>query len=85
MQEAVRLLPDPEVKTIRLGDVVEVDFKAISPEEEMQILKSAQLLKPWRKGPFRISKTFIDSEWQSFIKYNLLEPFLTSKIKLSEI
>jgi tRNA (mo5U34)-methyltransferase len=29
---------------------------------------------PWRKGPFQISQTFIDSEWQSFIKYDLLEP-----------
>jgi tRNA (mo5U34)-methyltransferase len=39
-------------------------------------------LRPWRKGPFSVVDTFIDSEWQSFIKYSLLEPHfeITDKI-----
>jgi tRNA (mo5U34)-methyltransferase len=39
-------------------------------------------MKPWRKGPFRLSQTYIDSEWQSFIKYNLLEPHFDLKDKV---
>jgi len=31
-------------------------------------------MKPWRKGPFKIGELFIDSEWRSYIKYNLLKP-----------
>ncbi len=30
-------------------------------------------LKPWRKGPFKINDLFIDTEWQSFIKFNILK------------
>jgi len=36
---------------------------------------------PWRKGPFEIGTTFIDSEWQSHIKYNLLRPHFNLKNK----
>ncbi|MDO4674842.1 tRNA 5-methoxyuridine(34)/uridine 5-oxyacetic acid(34) synthase CmoB [Campylobacter sp.] len=36
----------------------------------------ALALKPWRKGPFKIDALFIDSEWQSFIKFDLLRPFM---------
>ncbi|HEG2606145.1 tRNA 5-methoxyuridine(34)/uridine 5-oxyacetic acid(34) synthase CmoB [Campylobacter sp. W0066.1] len=33
-------------------------------------------LKPWRKGPFKINDLFIDTEWQSFIKFNILKPYM---------
>jgi tRNA (mo5U34)-methyltransferase len=36
----------------------------------------ARSLMPWRKGPFQIDDLVIDSEWQSFMKYNLLSPHL---------
>ncbi len=39
------------------------------------------MLKPWRKGPFQIFDTFIDSEWNSSIKYNLLKPYFNLKDK----
>ena len=42
-----------------------------------KIEKLAKELKPWRKGPFRIDDLFIDSEWQSFIKFNILKPFMS--------
>lgn len=51
-----------------------------------EILKIALMLKPWRKGPFKIhnkfDEIFIDSEWQSFIKFNNLLPFLNLKDKV---
>ncbi|MCH5313022.1 MAG: tRNA 5-methoxyuridine(34)/uridine 5-oxyacetic acid(34) synthase CmoB [Helicobacter sp.] len=34
----------------------------------------AHKLKPWRKGPFFLFDVHIDSEWQSFIKWQTLEP-----------
>ncbi|MGI0440442.1 tRNA 5-methoxyuridine(34)/uridine 5-oxyacetic acid(34) synthase CmoB [Helicobacter himalayensis] len=48
----------------------------LSAQEKTLILESAKILKPWRKGPFFIEDLKIDSEWQSFIKFNLLAPFL---------
>lgn len=36
----------------------------------------AHSLKPWRKGPFYVFDLFIDSEWRSFIKWQLLESHL---------
>lgn len=41
-----------------------------------EILEIAKELKPWRKGPFQIDDLFIDTEWQSFIKFNILKPFM---------
>lgn len=48
-----------------------------SEEFESEIIDIAMLLKPWRKGPFKINEILIDSEWQSFMKFNLLKPHLS--------
>lgn len=83
LQEAITVLPDDlEIKSQSLDDVVAVEFTHISPQQEASILQTAQRLKPWRKGPFKISDTFIDSEWQSFIKYNLIEPHFDLREKI---
>jgi tRNA (mo5U34)-methyltransferase len=73
-QEAIAALPVyPQAKVV-LGDTVSIEIPDLSEEEAEQIRKCAWLMKPWRKGPFGINTLFIDSEWQSQIKYNLLEP-----------
>jgi len=41
----------------------------------------ALALRPWRKGPFNVFGLFIDSEWKSNIKYNLLEPYFNLENK----
>lgn len=41
-----------------------------------EIKQIALELKPWRKGPFNINKLFIDTEWQSFVKFNILKPHM---------
>ncbi|NLC27358.1 MAG: tRNA 5-methoxyuridine(34)/uridine 5-oxyacetic acid(34) synthase CmoB, partial [Campylobacteraceae bacterium] len=46
------------------------------------IYDTALSMRPWRKGPFSICDTFIDSEWQSFLKYNLLLPHFNLKDKI---
>lgn len=82
LQDAIAELPELEPEKIVFGDTIEIDFGKIDPEEEAQILHTAQLMKPWRKGPFRISQTLIDSEWRSFVKYNLLAPHFDLKGKV---
>jgi len=74
LQEAIASLPLIEPSHIIFGDTVEIGFDHLSTEQKEQFESVAKMLKPWRKGPFRIADLFIDSEWQSFIKYNLLEP-----------
>jgi len=82
LQEAVNTLPQLTSSAISLGDVVSVDFDQITDDDEQKIYDAAKRLKPWRKGPFRISGILIDSEWQSQIKYNLLEPHFNLKDKI---
>lgn len=74
LQEAIDALPALEPSFVTLEDVVAIAFDDISDLHKKQIDDTARLLKPWRKGPFQIADTTIDSEWRSFIKYNLLEP-----------
>ncbi len=52
-----------------------VNLKTDKSKNE-EIKQIALALKPWRKGPFLIDGLFIDSEWQSFVKFELLKPFM---------
>ena len=61
-------LKDYEVDEINFNNAIE-----IKGEFDEEVEKVAKALMPWRKGPFKIGDLFIDSEWQSFIKYNMLE------------
>ena len=81
-QEAIKKLPLYDDVRITLSDRVQIDIPNLSKEEALQIKETALLMKPWRKGPFGINELFIDSEWQSQIKYNLLEPHFTLKDKI---
>ncbi|AKF25344.1 tRNA methyltransferase [Sulfurovum lithotrophicum] len=81
-QEAIKALGEYENVKVSLGDVVDIQIEDLSHEDAEQIRETALLMKPWRKGPFRINDLFIDSEWQSQIKYNLLEPHFNLKGKV---
>ena len=81
-QEAIKTLKTYENIEVKLGDRVEVQIPNLSTEDAQQIKETALLMKPWRKGPFQINDLFIDSEWQSQIKYNLLEPHFDIKGKI---
>lgn len=81
-QEAIKALIEYENVEVKLGDRVEVYISDLSEEEALQIRQTALLMKPWRKGPFQINALFIDSEWQSQVKYNLLEPYFDLKDKV---
>jgi len=81
-QEAIKALPEYSNIKVILGDRVEIQIPDLSNDEAEQIKQTALLMKPWRKGPFQFNELFIDSEWQSQIKYNLLEPHFDLKDKI---
>ncbi len=62
----------------KLGDVIEINT---NPSLMPQIEKIAKMLKPWRKGPFKINDLFINTEWKSYIKWNIIKPHLSLKEK----
>lgn len=66
--------------TYSLGDTVSI--KNRTPIDEVlkaKIERVAKMMMPWRKGPFQLFDLFIDTEWQSFLKYNLLSPHFNLK------
>lgn len=73
LQEAIAALPKYEYVKVTYEDTVTIEISGLKEDEAAQIKETALMMKPWRKGPFRINDLFIDTEWQSFIKYNLLE------------
>lgn len=79
--DEIKTLTDIKANLI-LSDIVSLEIENVTKELEEKIKHIALMLKPWRKGPFRINNLFIDSEWQSFIKYNLLKPHFDIKDKV---
>ena len=65
--------------TININDTISI--KSDNDQEDKQLFDLLQALKPWRKGPFEIFDYFIDTEWQSFIKYKIIEPYLNIENK----
>lgn len=80
--EAIQALPTSTNFQVKLLDTVEIIGNDLSDKEEQFIYDTAKLMHPWRKGPFQISKTFIDAEWKSNLKYNLLRPHFNLKDKI---
>jgi tRNA (mo5U34)-methyltransferase len=74
MRKLLQTLPSPKNITVTLDDCVSIHSLHVNEFEREMIRTCALALRPWRKGPFELFGTFVDTEWQSFIKYNLLEP-----------
>lgn len=55
------------------ADVIQIGRDSDLPLPEHRLLaQKLMLLSPWRKGPFDIFGIRVDSEWQSFMKWNRL-------------
>ena len=63
---------------VELGDIVKISGTC---EDEKHVYEVAKMMMPWRKGPFEVCGTFIDTEWKSNIKYNLLRKHFNLKDK----
>ena len=72
------MIPRPSHVSLRL-DVASVEIGQAEELEEVHrplLNKRIDELMPWRKGPFRLFGTLIDSEWQSDMKWDRIAPHL---------
>jgi len=67
--------------TLKIDDTITLEAN-INKELSKKIKDIALSLRPWRKGPFNLFNLFIDSEWKSNIKYNLLEKYFNIEDKI---
>jgi tRNA (mo5U34)-methyltransferase len=66
--------------SVEFGDTVSINTgKNFGADSDVHAL--AKKLMPWRKGPFRIDNIDIESEWNSFVKFNILESYMDLKDK----
>ncbi len=71
IQHALDNLPEIQARLI-ISDTITLES---NEDLNLEAVTSvARMMMPWRKGPFKIFSLFIDSEWQSQIKYNILRP-----------
>lgn len=54
------------------------DSSDLAPEESHLLKEKLEQLCPWRKGPFNIFGVRVDSEWQSWMKWDRLSPHISS-------
>ncbi len=74
-RDAVAALPPgPEEITAELdSDIVGIGRPGQLGQDQLERLNaSLERLIPWRKGPFRLFDTLVDSEWRSDLKWNRL-------------
>jgi tRNA (mo5U34)-methyltransferase len=63
---------------VTLGDTLTIEGTC---QDAARIKEVAKMMMPWRKGPFEVCGTFIDTEWKSNLKYNLLRKHFNLKDK----
>ena len=76
LKKAIDELEDVDA-SYEFEDVVKIEAKL----DDAKIKDTAKLLMPWRKGPFQINELYIDTEWKSDVKYNLLRKHFDLKDK----
>ncbi|MBN2963737.1 tRNA 5-methoxyuridine(34)/uridine 5-oxyacetic acid(34) synthase CmoB [Sulfurospirillum sp. T05] len=82
LRDLLATLPDPGGSTFTCNDIFTLKNPTFCPQTKEEISRVAWELRPWRKGPFNLFGTLIDTEWQSFMKYNLLAPHLNLEGKI---
>ena len=73
--KALQMLPEIQIKQIDLSSpAVSVQGECAQPE---QLHAALSQLRPWRKGPYKIAQTEIDTEWRSDFKWDRVLPHLS--------
>lgn len=67
----VDLSPDPAYRAVSIGQADQ-----LLPDEKERLYNGLVNLSPWRKGPFDFFGVLVDSEWQSWMKWERLMPHL---------
>lgn len=70
-QAAIDELPQlsPSISKLNSESIIIGDAADCTTEEFQLIQQQLKVLMPWRKGPFNLFGVFIDTEWQSNIKW----------------
>lgn len=79
LRQALEGLEEVETRVV-LGPVVTLQSDDARLDRE-RLERVARSMMPWRKGPFDLFGLFIDTEWRSDIKYDLLRPYFDLKEK----
>lgn len=75
--QALDALPPVPTQDIKLNEpAITTVAEPTSTETLQQISETLKQLHPWRKGPFRIHGTYIDSEWKCDRKWSRLAPHI---------
>ncbi len=74
----IEALPELEAQQLELNrpTITIGEAAAITAEQRQAVEQSLWALRPWRKGPFEVLGTTIDSEWRSDWKWQRLQPHL---------
>ena len=78
--EIIEALPEIQSNSIWLNqDNIKVSSKeSVSPDLARELESGLKQLMPWRKGPYQLFDTFIDTEWRSDWKWQRIEPHISS-------
>jgi tRNA (mo5U34)-methyltransferase len=78
--EIINSLPEIDTTEISLNqDPVTIGAKGtLNQQDKSQLHDALFALKPWRKGPYQIFDTFIDTEWRSDWKWQRVSPHIAS-------
>jgi tRNA (mo5U34)-methyltransferase len=78
-ESKVNSLPEIKSITVNLNEpAVTVQTPDITEKQQQQIEQALRGLIPWRKGPYRIFDTHIDTEWHSDWKWDRVLPHLSN-------
>lgn len=76
-RDAYLALPEVSTSYVELKDTVVIGQSGdCSPHEQAVIESQLRALIPWRKGPFTIHGSYIDTEWRSDWKWERVVPHL---------
>lgn len=73
---------DSAALRINIDDVISVEMVDSTNNALGNLESLLKDLKPWRKGPFNICGTLVQSEWDSAIKFNIIAPHLSVEGKV---
>lgn len=61
---------------LEIGNAVGLNSGDLDDQDSKDLLSHYQKLNPWRKGPFEIQGTLIDTEWQSWMKWDRIKEWI---------
>jgi tRNA (mo5U34)-methyltransferase len=76
--DALKALPDITPETVHLNQGrVGASSAVVSEEDKQQLEAGLRGLTPWRKGPFELYGTHIDTEWHSDWKWDRIKDHIS--------